>query len=58
MASCTIPNTLSGRRQPSARRRTQNEPAANPRMNADSISSKECVALPSTSASMRSQPIS
>ena len=52
------PSVRSGSVKRSARRRTQKEPSASPRMNAESISSKEWVALDSTSDSMRIQAIS
>ena len=42
----------------SMRRCTHSPPKASPSMNAESISSNECVELPSTSDSMRIQPIS
>ena len=42
----------------SARERIHQAPSARPRMKAESISSNECVALPSTSASIRIQSIS
>jgi hypothetical protein len=53
-----MPSARIGSLKRSARVRTQNAPRASPRMNADSISSKECVALPSTSESIRIQAIS
>ena len=42
----------------SLRRRMANAPHASPKMNAESISSNECVAEPSTSDNIRIQPIS
>jgi hypothetical protein len=58
MASCTNPRSLIVSPVLSMRRRTHSPPKARPRMKAESISSKACVELPSTSASMRIQPIS
>jgi hypothetical protein len=58
MAHCTTPRARSGRRKRSAWRRTQNAPSAMPRMNAESMISNECVALPRTSDSMRIHAIS
>ena len=55
---CVIASARIGSRKVSARLRTQSAPSESPRMNADNMSSKECVALPSTSDSMRTQAIS
>ena len=58
MTHCKVPSIRSGSRSRSARPRIQKAPSARPRMNADSMSSNECVALPSTSESIRIQAIS
>ena len=58
IASCAIASMRSVSLLRSARRRIQNAPSASPRMNAESINSNECVALPWTSDSMRIQAIS
>ena len=58
IAHCVRPSARIGSRKRSARVRTQNAPSDSPRMNADSISSNECVALPRTSDSMRTHAIS
>ena len=58
MTICTTPRKASGLVARSMRPRTQYPPQASPRMNADSISSNECVAAPSTSVSIRIQPTS
>jgi hypothetical protein len=58
ISSWTIPSVRIGSAKLSARLRTKSEPSARPRMNAESISSNECVALPSTNDSIRIQAIS
>ena len=58
ISTCTSPSARTGSANVSARRRTHHAPSANPRMNAESISSNECVAAPSTSESMRIHAIS
>ena len=58
MAICTTASVRTDAAPASLRRRIANAPHASPRMNAESISSNECVADPSTSDSMRIQPIS
>ena len=58
MVHCTMPSVRSGCASRSARPRIHHAPSARPRMNAESISSNECVALPTTSDSMRIHAIS
>ena len=53
-----IANVRIGSRIVSARVRSHSAPRDNPKMNADSINSNECVALPSTNESMRTHEIS
>ncbi len=53
-----MPSARSGSLNRSARLCTQSAPSASPRMNADSMRSNECVALPSTSESRRIHEIS
>ena len=58
IAICTTASVRTEPAPASLRRRMANAPHANPKMNAESISSNECVADPSTSDSMRIHPIS
>ena len=58
IASMIPPRYLSGSAIRSIRLRTYSPPNARPKMNALSISSNECVELPSTRLSMRIQPSS
>ncbi len=58
MRICTDPRVRSRSSVLSVTSRTTLAPIASPRMNADSINSNECVALPRTSESMRIHPIS
>ena len=58
IAHCVTPSARTGSRKRSARVRTQKAPSESPRMKAESINSNECVALPSTSESMRTHAIS
>ena len=58
MANCTYASVRTDDTSESLRRRMASAPSDKPRMNADSISSNECVADPSTSDSIRIQPIS
>ena len=58
MAHWTHPSARTGFVQRSARPLTHSAPSARPRMNAESMSSKECVALPRTRESILIQAIS
>ena len=58
IVTCTNPSVRSGSVNRSARARAHSAPAASPVMKAESISSNECVAAPSTSASIRIHAIS
>ena len=58
IAICTSASVRTEAAPASLRRRMANAPHANPRMNAYSISSNECVADPSTRDSIRIHPIS
>ena len=58
IATWISPRARSGEANVSARRLIQSDPRARPRMNALSINSNECVALPRTSDSIRIQSIS
>ena len=58
MATCTHASSRTVSAALSMRLRTHRPPKAIPRMNAESMSSKACVELPSTSASIRIHPIS